>query len=55
MHNAFALKATQNSATKYVELLRVTTTMTGEVIGNVIDLCPVGAITSKPYAFTSRP
>ena len=26
-----------------------------EVAGNVIDLCPVGALTSKPYAFTARP
>jgi NADH-quinone oxidoreductase chain G len=26
-----------------------------EISGNVIDLCPVGALTSKPYAFTSRP
>ena len=26
----------------------------GEVVGNVIDLCPVGALTSKPYAFTGR-
>lgn len=26
-----------------------------ELSGNVIDLCPVGALTSKPYAFTSRP
>lgn len=26
-----------------------------EVSGNVIDLCPVGALTSKPYAFKSRP
>ncbi len=25
-----------------------------EVSGNVIDLCPVGALTSKPYAFTAR-
>ncbi len=23
--------------------------------GNIIDLCPVGALTSKPYAFTTRP
>ena len=23
--------------------------------GNIIDLCPVGALTSKPYAFTARP
>jgi len=26
-----------------------------EVSANVIDLCPVGALTSKPYAFVSRP
>jgi len=26
-----------------------------EMAGNVIDLCPVGALTSKPYAFTARP
>ena len=26
-----------------------------ELSGNVIDLCPVGTLTSKPYAFTSRP
>jgi NADH-quinone oxidoreductase chain G len=25
-----------------------------EVSGNVIDLCPVGALTSKPFAFTAR-
>ena len=25
-----------------------------ELSGNVIDLCPVGALTSKPYAFTAR-
>ncbi len=29
--------------------------MTSELQGNVIDLCPVGALTSKPYAFTARP
>jgi len=29
--------------------------MTSEVSGNVIDLCPVGALTSKPYRYTSRP
>ena len=27
---------------------------TSELSGNVIDLCPVGALTSKPYAFVSR-
>ena len=26
-----------------------------ELQGNLIDLCPVGALTSKPYAFTARP
>ncbi len=26
-----------------------------ELSGNVIDLCPVGALTSKPYAFEARP
>ena len=29
--------------------------LTSELQGNVIDLCPVGALTSKPYAFTARP
>ena len=26
-----------------------------ELTGNLIDVCPVGALTSKPYAFTARP
>ena len=26
-----------------------------ELSGNVVDLCPVGALTSKPYAFEARP
>lgn len=29
-------------------------TMQSEVSGNVIDLCPVGALTSKPFRFTAR-
>ena len=29
--------------------------MTSEMSANVIDLCPVGALTSKPYAFVARP
>jgi len=33
----------------YVEKL-----MTSELSGNIIDLCPVGALTSKPFAFTAR-
>jgi NADH-quinone oxidoreductase subunit G len=28
--------------------------MKSEVSGNIIDLCPVGALTSKPYRFTAR-
>jgi NADH dehydrogenase (ubiquinone) Fe-S protein 1 len=34
----------------YIEKL-----MSTELSGNIIDLCPVGALTSKPFAFTSRP
>ncbi|TAK77764.1 MAG: NADH dehydrogenase (quinone) subunit G, partial [Gammaproteobacteria bacterium] len=38
---------------------RVTTfveqALTSEVSGNIIDLCPVGALTSKPYRFKARP
>ena len=26
-----------------------------EMQGNIVDLCPVGALTNKPYAFTARP
>ena len=29
--------------------------LTSELSGNVIDLCPVGALTSKPYAYNARP
>jgi NADH-quinone oxidoreductase subunit G len=29
--------------------------LTSELSANVIDLCPVGALTSKPYAFEARP
>lgn len=29
--------------------------MTSELQGNVVDLCPVGALTSKPFSFTARP
>jgi NADH-quinone oxidoreductase subunit G len=30
-------------------------TIESELSGNIIDLCPVGALTSKPYRFTARP
>ena len=29
--------------------------VSSELSGNVIDLCPVGALTSKPYSFVARP
>jgi len=29
--------------------------VTSELSGNIIDICPVGALTNKPYAFTARP
>ena len=29
--------------------------LVSELQGNIVDLCPVGALTSKPYAFTARP
>ncbi|WP_076071093.1 NADH-quinone oxidoreductase subunit NuoG [Sphingomonas montana] len=41
------------------ENMQVTTYLehaaTSELSGNVVDLCPVGALTSKPYAFEARP
>ncbi|MEK9641406.1 MAG: NADH-quinone oxidoreductase subunit NuoG [Paracoccaceae bacterium] len=30
-------------------------TLSSNMQGNIIDLCPVGALTSKPFAFTARP
>ena len=30
-------------------------TLDSNLQGNIIDLCPVGALTSRPYAFTARP
>ncbi len=46
-------------ATGRGETMEITTyiggTVTSELSGNVIDLCPVGALTSKPFAFTARP
>ncbi len=29
--------------------------LTSELSGNMVDICPVGALTSRPYAYTSRP
>ena len=46
-------------ATGRGENMEITTyleqSMTSELSANVIDLCPVGALTSKPYAFDARP
>jgi NADH-quinone oxidoreductase subunit G len=46
-------------ATGRGEDMEITTTigkiLTSELSGNIIDLCPVGALTSKPFAFTARP
>ena len=36
--------------TNYVERA-----LTSELSGNLIDICPVGALTSRPYAFAARP
>ncbi len=36
--------------TSYLE-----TALHSELQGNIVDICPVGALTSKPYAFTARP
>jgi NADH-quinone oxidoreductase subunit G len=46
-------------ATGRGEAMEVTTyvekALTTELSGNLIDICPVGALTSRPYAFVSRP
>jgi NADH-quinone oxidoreductase subunit G len=46
-------------ATGRGEAMEVTTyverALTSELSGNLIDICPVGALTSRPYAFVSRP
>lgn len=40
----------QTEITPFVEKI-----VSSELSGNLIDLCPVGALTSKPYAFNARP
>jgi NADH-quinone oxidoreductase subunit G len=40
------------------ELTEITTleqAVASELSGNIVDLCPVGALTSRPYAFNARP
>lgn len=38
-----------------MEITALEQVVDSELSGNVIDLCPVGALTSKPYAFEARP
>jgi NADH-quinone oxidoreductase subunit G len=49
---------TEIGATGRGETMEITTyleqSIKSELSGNVIDLCPVGALTSKPYAFKAR-
>ncbi|WP_425066052.1 NADH-quinone oxidoreductase subunit NuoG [Reyranella sp.] len=49
----------QLGATGRGESMEVTTyveqALSTELAGNLVDLCPVGALTSKPYAFEARP
>src|SRR6187402_877765 len=51
--------APEMGATGRGEDMEITTylesALTSELQGNLVDICPVGALTSKPYAFTARP
>ncbi len=40
---------------EHMEITTLERAVDSELSGNVIDLCPVGALTSKPYAFNARP
>ncbi len=39
---------------EHMEIATLEQAINSELSGNVIDLCPVGALTSKPFAFTAR-
>ena len=43
-------RGTQSEVGTYIDRM-----LDSELSGNVIDLCPVGALTSKPYSFSTRP
>src|ERR1044071_704339 len=51
--------APEMGATGRGEDMEITTyleqALTSEMQGNLVDICPVGALTSKPYAFAARP
>ncbi len=38
-----------------VEVTSLEKAISSELSGNLVDVCPVGALTSKPYAFAARP
>ena len=40
---------------EHTEITSLEAGVASELSGNLIDLCPVGALTSKPYAFVARP
>jgi NADH-quinone oxidoreductase subunit G len=40
---------------EHVEITTLERAIDSELSGNLIDVCPVGALTSRPYAFTARP
>ena len=37
------------------EISSIEQSISSELSGNLVDICPVGALTSKPYAFNARP
>lgn len=45
-----ALRGKSTEVTTYTRQI-----LSSELSGNLVDLCPVGALTSKPYAFVARP
>ena len=40
---------------EHLEISTLEHAINSELSGNLIDVCPVGALTSRPYAFTARP
>lgn len=40
---------------EHAEISSIEQSISSELSGNLVDICPVGALTSKPYAFNARP
>jgi NADH-quinone oxidoreductase subunit G len=40
---------------EHAEITTLSKAIDSELSGNMVDVCPVGALTSKPYAFAARP